>query len=75
MDSVLKFGPIKSISKPELKNIIIPNRKNKKVNLILTFVRTIPLSCLFRGVITATTALCNGPLMPPTIISKKPGIM
>ena len=75
LDSGLRFGPIMSIKKPELKNIIIPNKKNKKVNLILTFVRTSPLSLLFRGVMTATTALCNGPFMPPIIIIKKPGIM
>ena len=75
MDSGLKFGPIKSIRKSELKNTIIPNIKNKKVNLLLTFVRTIAASLLLRGVMTATTALCNGPLIPPIIISKKPGIM
>ena len=75
MDSILKLGPIKSIRKPELKNTINPKIKNKKVNLILTFVRTMPPSRLLRGVMTATTALCNGPLMPPIIISKNPGII
>ena len=74
-DSILKCGPIKSIRKLELKNTTNPNIKNKRVNLILTFVRTMPLSRLLSGVMTATTALCNGPLMPPMIISKKPGII
>ena len=73
--SELKFGPIKLIRKPELKYTIRPNIKNKKVSLILSFVKIRPLSFLLRGVVTATTALCNGPLMPPIIIIKKPGIM
>ena len=75
LDSVLKFAPIKSIRKSELKKTNKPIIKNKKVNLILTFVRTNPPSRLFRGVMTATTALCKGPFIPPIIISKKPGII
>ena len=75
LDSGLRFRPIKSIRKLALKNTINPMIKNKKVNLILTLVRIIPLSTFLRGVMTATIALCNGPLMPPIIISKKPGII
>ena len=75
MASLLKLGAIKFISKPELKYTINPRIKNNKVSLILTFVRTSAPSLLLSGVITATTALCNGPLIPPIIISKKPGIM
>ena len=63
------------MSKPEFKNTITPTIKNKIVNLIPTLVRTIPPSRLLRGDITATTALCNGPLMPPIIMSKNPGVL
>ena len=73
MASSLKLGAIKFIRKPELKYTITPRIKNNKVSLILTFVRTSAPSLLLSGVITATTALCNGPLIPPIIISKKPG--
>ena len=41
----------------------------------LTWVRTILPSFLLSGVKTATTALCRGPLIPPMIISKNPGII
>ena len=40
-----------------------------------TWVKTIPPFFLLSGVKTATTALCNGPLIPPIIIIKKPGII
>ena len=75
MASSLKFGAIKFIRKPELKYTTTPRIKNNKVSLILTFVNTRPPSLLLSGVSTATTALCNGPLIPLTIMSKKPGIM
>ena len=42
---------------------------------MLTWVKTIPPFFLLSGVKTATTALCKGPLIPPMIISKKPGII
>ena len=73
--SAFKFGAIKFIRKPELKYTINPKIKNNKVSLILTFVRTMPPSLLLSGVSTATTALCNGPFIPPIMISKKPGII
>ena len=73
--SALKFGATKFIRKTELKYTIIPRIKNNKVSLRLTFVRTRPPSLFLSGVSTDTTALCSGPLIPPIIISKKPGIM
>ena len=73
--SKFKFGAKKFIRKLELKNTTTPRIKNNKVSFILTFVKTSPPSLLLSGVSTATTALCNGPLIPPIIISKKPGIM
>ena len=48
---------------------------NKIDSFMLTCVKTIPPFFLLSGVKTATTALCNGPLIPPIIISKKPGII
>ena len=66
---------MKFIRKPELKYTTTPRIKNNKVSLILTFVNTWPPSLLLSGVSTAATALCNGPLIPPIIMSKKPGIM
>jgi len=44
-------------------------------SFMLTCDKTIPPFFLLRGVRTATTALCKGPLIPPIIISKKPGII
>ena len=48
---------------------------NNIESFMLTWVRTIPPFFLLRGLRTATTALCKGPLIPPMIISKKPGII
>ena len=48
---------------------------NNIESFMLTWVKIIPPFFLLSGVITATTALCNGPLIPPMIISKKPGII
>ena len=48
---------------------------NNIESFMLTWVKTIPTFFLLSGVKTATTALCNGPLIPPMIIIKKPGII
>ena len=73
--SLLKFGPIKLIKKLALKYINSPNKINIRVSFMLTCVSTTPLSLLLMGVKTATTALWNGPLIPPIIIKKKLGII
>ena len=55
---------------------LLPTQWVKNIETFaLTRVRTIPPSLLLRGVRTATTALCKGPLIPPIIMSKKPGII
>ena len=66
---------IKFIRIPEFKYTITPRIKNNKVILILTFVKMRLPFLLFSGVSTDTTALCNGPLIPPIIMIKKPGII
>ena len=43
---------------------------NSIESFILTWVKTMPPFFLLSGVKTATTALCNGPLIPPMIIRK-----
>ena len=63
------------INKLELKYINTAKPINNIESFMLTWVKTIPPFFLLRGVRTATTALCKGPLIPPMIISKKPGII
>ena len=48
---------------------------NNIESFMLTWVKTIPPFFLLSGVRTATTALCKGPLIPPMIMSKKPGMI